>query len=46
MYRKQVILNTRYKFDSNIVENNVYGTNTSSSIIFLKIAMTAKLVIL
>ena len=45
MYRRHVILNPRYKFESNIVENNVYGTNTCSSIIFLKIAIT-KLAIL
>ena len=46
MYRKHVILNPCYKFESNIVENNVCGTNTCSSIIFLKIAMIAKLAIL
>ena len=46
MYRRYVILNPRYKFESNIVENNVYGTNTCSSIIFLQIAMVTKLAIL
>ena len=46
MYRKHVVLNLRCKFDSNTVENNVYGTNTCSSIIFPKIAMITKLVIL
>ena len=46
MYRRHVILNPRYKFESNIVENNVYGTNTCISIIFLKIAMITELAIL
>ena len=46
MYRRHVILNPRYKFESNIVKNNVYGTNTCSSIISLKIAMITKLAIL
>ena len=44
MYRRHVILNPRYRFESNIAENNVHGTNTYSSIIFLKIAMITKLV--
>ena len=42
MYRRHVILNPRYKFESNIMENNVYRTNICSSISFLKIAMIAK----
>ena len=46
MYRRDVILNPRYKFQSNIAENNVYGINTCSSCIFLKIAMITKLAIL
>ena len=46
MYRRHVILNPRYKFESNIVENNVYGINTFSSIIFQSIAVIAKLAIL
>ena len=46
MYRRHVVLNPRYKFESNIVENNVYGTNTCSSIIFLKIPMITKLAIM
>ena len=40
------MLNPRYKFESNIVENNMYGTNTCSSIIFLKFGMIKKLAIL
>ena len=36
MYRRHAILNPRCKFESNIVENNVYGTNTCSSIFFSK----------
>ena len=46
MYRRYVILIPHYKIESNIVENNVYGINTYSSIIFLKIAMITKLTIL
>ena len=46
MYRRHVILNPRYKFESNIVENNVYGINTCSSSIVLKVAMITKLAIL
>ena len=46
IHKRHVILNPRYKFESNIVEKNVYGTNTCSSIIFLKIAMITKLAIL
>ena len=46
IYRRHVILNPRYKFESDIVENNVCGTNTCSSIIFLKIAKITKLAIL
>ena len=46
MYRMHVILNPRYKFESNLAKNNVYGINTCSSIIFLKIAMITKLAIL
>ena len=46
MYRIHVILNPRYKFESNIAENNMYGINTCSSSIFLKIAMIKKLAIL
>ena len=46
MYRRHVILNPHYKFESNIAENNVYGINTCSSNIFVKIAMIAKLAIL
>ena len=45
MYRRHVILNPRYKFESNIMENNVYGTKTCSSIIFLKFGMITKLAI-
>ena len=46
MYRRHAILNPRYKFELNIVENNVYGTSTCGSIIFLKIAMITKLALL
>ena len=46
MYRRHAILNPHYKFEPNVVENNVYGTNTFSSIIFLKIAMITKLALL
>ena len=46
MYRRHVILNPRYKFESNIVENNVYGANTCSSVLFLKIPMITELAIL
>ena len=46
MYRRHVNLNPRYKFESNIVENNVYDINTFSSITFLNIAVIAKLAIL
>ena len=38
MYKRHVILNPRYKFESNIMENNVYSINICSSIIFLKVA--------
>ena len=43
MYRRHVILDPRYKFESNIVGNNMYSTHNCSSIIFLKTAMIAKL---
>ena len=46
MYRRHVLLNPRYKFESHIVENNVYDTNTCSSFMFLIIAMITKLAIL
>ena len=46
MYRRHIILNLYYKFESNIAENKMYGINTCSSSIFLKIVMIAKLAIL
>ena len=46
MYRRHVLLNPRYKFESNKAENIVYGIKTCSSSIFLKIAMITKLGIL
>ena len=46
MYKRHIILNPRYKFESSLVESNVYGINTCSSIIFLEIAMLTKLAIL
>ena len=46
MYRRRVILNPRYKFESNIAENNVYGINSCSSSIFLHIAIITKLAML
>ena len=45
MYRRHAILNPRKKFESNMAENDVYGTNTCSSISFLNITMMAKHVI-
>ena len=46
MYRRHAILNARNNSQLNVVENNVYGIYTCSSIISLKIAMTTKLVTL
>ena len=46
MYKRHVILDPRYKFESNIVRENLYGTNSCSSNMLLKVAMIAKRAIL